>query len=134
VVNQPGLWGPVKIFRACREALGEKTYEVGDRKVLNPRHLDELRIAQVIAADGVNPYLTMKKEHIVCKSSRPHDFWLGPNPTLFEAHIKAKYPEYFGQFRVLAQPGDWTKPMLFVMCQRQGRPLIQLSSGALCAE
>jgi hypothetical protein len=116
VATQPGLWGPVEIFRACREALGEKSYEVGHGKITNPRGLNEVRIASVIGADGINPYLTQKTWHYVCHLDGVERFWTGPKPTLFQAHIRAKFPEYFGQVKVRAQAGDWTQPMLFVMC------------------
>ena len=120
VATTPGLWGSVEILKKCREALGKRWHEVGDTKRCpHQRHLDEVLIASVIGADGINPYLTRKTEHFVCHLEGADRFWLGLNPTLFTTYIRTKFPEYFGQIRVIAQAGDWTLPMLYVMCQSQ---------------
>jgi hypothetical protein len=115
-----GLWHPSNIFRACREAAKQKHYEVQIlNKLENPRNLNEFLIAQIIGADGVKPYLLRHTEHFVCHYEQIADFWQGPANTLLKQHIRAKYPEGFGQIKVKAAPGDWTWPMLGVMCQRR---------------
>jgi hypothetical protein len=55
-----GLWSPVKIFRACREAAGQPHYEIdyAKAKIKNPGNLNEVLIAEIIGADGVRPYLS----------------------------------------------------------------------------
>lgn len=65
-----GLWPPVNIFRACREAAGQPHYGVNQAtaKIKNPGNLDEVRIAEIVGADGVRPYL-----------SRPGQYEIGIN-------------------------------------------------------
>jgi hypothetical protein len=117
VATQPGLWSPVEIFSKCREALGKSSYVVAHGKIKNDRNLDEVLIASVIGADGINPYLTRKTEHCVCDLEGVEAFWNGPIKELYQEHIRTKYPEFFGKLKVIASPGDWTTPMTFVMCQ-----------------
>jgi hypothetical protein len=54
----PGQWEPAAILRACSAASGRKTPTV-DRSArpTNPGGLDELKIATIVAADGLRPYL-----------------------------------------------------------------------------
>jgi len=60
MAHDKGLWHPVNIFRACREAARQPHYEIdyAKAKIKNPGNLDEVRIASVIGADGVRPYLS----------------------------------------------------------------------------
>jgi hypothetical protein len=134
------LWHPVNIFRACREAAGKPYYEVDVKaaKITNPRNLNEVLIAQILAADGVKPYLSQRMEHDVCHYEQIPEFWQGPANTLFKKHVRAKFPESFGQMKVKAVRGDWTKSMTCVMCQRRDassseyrRALYALSEGGL---
>jgi hypothetical protein len=60
MATDKGLWHPVNIFRACREAAGQPHYEIdyGKAKIKNPGNLNEVLIAQIIGSDGVRPYLS----------------------------------------------------------------------------
>lgn len=57
----PGKWDPVAILRACSEACGRKHYAV-DRGAARPtqmlNRLDECKIAEIVGADGLRPYLS----------------------------------------------------------------------------
>jgi hypothetical protein len=122
MATDKGLWSPIEIFRACTEAAGKKIYIVGpDAKISNPfrddLRLNECMIASVVGAAGVNPYLTRAAQYQVCHREGIAEFWQGPKENLFQAHIRDRFPEYFGQIRVKAAAGDWTLPMLMVMCQ-----------------
>jgi hypothetical protein len=91
VATDKGLWSPINIFRACREAAGRPHYEIDFAKVKikNPDRLDEVRIAQVIGADGVRPYL-----------KRPARYYVGEDTILRLEN---------------AVQGDWTYPMACIM-------------------
>jgi hypothetical protein len=91
MAHDKGLWHPVNIFRACREAARQPHYEIdyAKAKIKNPGNLDEILIASVIGADGVRPYLS------------------GPS-NLSEDGVT------FGDV------GDWTRPMKHVMTGRPG--------------
>ncbi|MBB4377247.1 hypothetical protein [Bradyrhizobium sp. SBR1B] len=56
----PGRWDPVAVLAACIKAHGGRVYEVDYEKVVptNPGGLDEIRIARVVGADGLRPYLS----------------------------------------------------------------------------
>lgn len=56
----PGKWDPIAILSACTRAHGGKVFEVdyATAKPTNPGGLDELRIAAVLGADGLRPYLS----------------------------------------------------------------------------
>jgi hypothetical protein len=60
MAHDKGLWHPVNIFRACRQAAGQPHYEIdyGRARIKNPGGLNEVLIAQVVGADGVRPYLS----------------------------------------------------------------------------
>jgi hypothetical protein len=91
MATDKGLWSPINIFRACREAAGRPHYEIDFAKVKikNPGRLDEVRIAQVIGADGVRPYL-----------KRPARYYVGEDTILRLEN---------------AVQGDWTYPMACIM-------------------
>lgn len=56
----PGRWDPVAILSACTRAHGNETFTVdyATAKPANPGGIDELRIAAVVGADGIRPYLS----------------------------------------------------------------------------
>ena len=61
----PGRWDPVSILAACTTAHGNRAYEVdyATAKPTNPDGLDELRIAAIVGADGIRPYLSKKSRY-----------------------------------------------------------------------
>jgi len=61
----PGRWDPVAALSACTKAHGNRAYEVdyATAKLTNPGGLDEIRIARVVGADGVRPYLSKKRRY-----------------------------------------------------------------------
>lgn len=65
VAIQPGKWDPVSILSACTRAQGRRAYEVeeGTAKPTNPNGIDEIRIARIVGADGVRPYLTRPSKY-----------------------------------------------------------------------
>jgi hypothetical protein len=120
--TQKGLWLPVEIFTACTKAAGKKVYVVDlNREFSNPlrndRPLNEGLIASIVGAAGVNPYLTRAAKYPVCHLEGVPEFWQGPIKNLFQAHIRDQFREFFGHTVVKAAAGDWTLPMLMVMCQ-----------------
>jgi hypothetical protein len=53
-----GRWSLIGVLAACCEAVGQPTYRIrAGARIRNPGGLDELKIARIIAADGVRPYL-----------------------------------------------------------------------------
>lgn len=60
VAIAPGRWDPVAILAACTRAQGRQAYEVDveTARITNPRGLDELKIARIVGADGMQPYLS----------------------------------------------------------------------------
>jgi hypothetical protein len=67
---QPGRWHPVAILSACTRANGGKAYDVDPEKVIlisKPgrygQNLDELKVAQVVGADGLRPFLSRPGNH-----------------------------------------------------------------------
>ncbi|MBP1294287.1 hypothetical protein [Bradyrhizobium elkanii] len=61
----PGKWDPVSILSACTRAHGGKVFEVdyATATPTNPGGVDELRIATIIGADGIKPYLSKKSRY-----------------------------------------------------------------------
>ena len=72
----PGKWDPVAILKACSAACGRESFGVDERtaKPSNPDGLDEIRIALVVGADGLRPYLSRIGKHQVL----PDGGFLGP--------------------------------------------------------
>jgi hypothetical protein len=59
VAFAPGRWDPVSILAACTRAQEREAFEV-DESTAEPENLNglyEIRIARVVAADGLRPYL-----------------------------------------------------------------------------
>ena len=71
---QPGKWHPVPILKACSEANGRESFAVdmATAKPSNLGGLDEIRIARIVAADGIRPNL-VRKSWYWKKNERPHD-------------------------------------------------------------
>jgi hypothetical protein len=65
IAHDKGLWHPANIFRACRQAARQPHYEIdyAKAKIKNPGGLDEVRIAQIVGADGVRPYLSRQSRY-----------------------------------------------------------------------
>jgi hypothetical protein len=61
----PGKWDPVSILKACSEACGRPSFDVNvmTAKPINPRGLDEIKIARIVGADGIRPYLTRRRKY-----------------------------------------------------------------------
>ncbi|MBN9004901.1 MAG: hypothetical protein J0H40_05745 [Rhizobiales bacterium] len=55
VAIQPGKWDPVTILTACTKAQGRRAFEV-DETTAKP--IDEIKIARIVGADGLSPYLS----------------------------------------------------------------------------
>jgi hypothetical protein len=62
----PGRWDPVAVLSACTRAHGNLPFDVDYDKVApqNPGGLDEIRIARVVGAEGIRPYLSRKSRHL----------------------------------------------------------------------
>jgi hypothetical protein len=61
----PGRWDPVSILKARATAHGRQTFEVDEdtAKPTNPEGLDEIKIARIVGADGLRPYLSRTGRH-----------------------------------------------------------------------
>jgi hypothetical protein len=61
----PGRWDPVAILSACTKAHGNRVYAIDHDKAkpANLNRLDEIKIAAVVGADGVRPYLSKKSRY-----------------------------------------------------------------------
>lgn len=96
--RQQHLWHPIEIFRACRIAAGKVSYDVPSyAKITNPGGLNEKLVAEIVGADGVNPYWT-RSEHA--------GQWTIPMRSVFEpVPNKAKIYEYRHALRSLADAG-----------------------------
>lgn len=57
-----GRWDPIAVLAACTRAHEGRVYEVdyATAKPSNPEGLDEIKIARLVGADGVRPYLSKK--------------------------------------------------------------------------
>jgi hypothetical protein len=112
-----GLWHPVKIFRACREAAGQPHYEIdyARAKIRNLNNLDEIRIAEIIGADGVRAYLSRPGQYEV-EHKDNGQFAQYHNP-LHGADIIALREVFvtMGNTTPKAVAGDWTWPMFCIM-------------------
>jgi hypothetical protein len=111
-----GLWSPVNVFRACREAVGQPHYEIDYKvaKIRNLNNLDEIRIAEIIGSDGVRPYLSRPGQYEV-EHKENGQFAQYHNP-LHAADIA--FREIFvamGNTKPKAAAGDYTWPMFCVM-------------------
>jgi hypothetical protein len=104
MAHDKGLWHPVNVFRACREAAGQPHYEIDytKAKIKNPGNLNEVLIASIVGADGVRPYLSRPGQYKI-KHVENGDFqWMNPDSGNFLELPKAV-------------TGSWTWPMFCVM-------------------
>ena len=69
----PGRWDPVSILTACTVAHNNRLAKVDPHKArfTNPGGLDEFRIARIVGADGVVPYLSRGMAYAGMKSGDP---------------------------------------------------------------
>ena len=65
VAIAPGRWDPAAILSACTRPHGNKVYEVDTEtaKTKNWGGLDEIKIARIVGANGVRPYLSRSGKH-----------------------------------------------------------------------
>jgi hypothetical protein len=119
MVTAPGLWAPVDVLAACRKASRCRFFEVDLRKakVRNPGGLDEVRIARIIGADGIRPYLSRQSQYRVdacgTKVQRPVD----GDIRALQGRGWTPRPE-LSLFK--ARAGDWTWVMFRVMSIKDG--------------
>jgi hypothetical protein len=103
-------WPLINVLAACREAVGQPHYRIPvGARIRNPGGLDELKVARIIAADGIRPYLARPSQHMVTEQRdgvmRPID------PRLRAIAIAIAAPP--GMNRAVA--GEWTWLMLKLM-------------------
>ena len=60
-----GRWDPVAILKACSKAHGNQTYDVDETtaKPTNPGGVDEIKMARIVGANGLRPYLSKTGKH-----------------------------------------------------------------------
>jgi hypothetical protein len=118
IAHDRGLWHPVNIFRACRQAARQPHYEIdyAKAKIKNPDNLDEVRIAQVVGADGVRPYLSRPSKY------SSDDF--GVVEPARNGVVRAVWTPGAGPVQNIEIPnadaGNWTWPMLCIMAADRG--------------
>lgn len=76
----PGRWDAVAVLSACTRAHGNRAYEVdyATAKPTNPNGLDELRIAAIVAADGLRPFLSKRPSAATWAFRKVTDAWSSP--------------------------------------------------------
>jgi hypothetical protein len=115
IATDRGLWSPVNIFRACREAAGQPHYEVNQAtaNIKNPGNLNEVLIAEIIGADGVRPYLSRPSRYHINETV---DHIRRPQDGAVKAMLGNGYEldDEFGLSK--AGCGDWTWPLLCIFC------------------
>jgi hypothetical protein len=116
MATDKGLWHPVAIFRACREAAGQPSYEIdyAKAKIKNPGGLNEVLIAEVIGADGVRPYLSRHGQYEV-EHKDNGQFAQYHNPLHADDHLIREVFVAMGNTTPKAATGDYTWPMFCVM-------------------
>jgi hypothetical protein len=75
----PGKWDPVSILNACSAACGRQSFDVdvATAKPTNSDGIDEVRIARIVGADGLRPYLSRQgqcrnKDYVVANPLKSH--------------------------------------------------------------
>jgi hypothetical protein len=106
--TKPGRWHPVDILAACTKANVGRVYDVPANAVVsNPPvgdgdRLDEVKIARVVGADGLRPYL----------SKRGKQDWPGAAPGMptwtFRCLLFIKKYSDYGTRRALREPESGT--------------------------
>jgi hypothetical protein len=71
----------VAILKACSKVHGNQTYDVDEStaKPTNPNGLDEIRIARIVAADGMRPYLTRPSKYFSAHAPDEGGYHYTPN-------------------------------------------------------
>jgi hypothetical protein len=108
----PGKWDPVSILKACSAACGRESFDADEStaKPTNPKGLDDIRIARVVAADGLRPYLSKRRKHRrrdddgYVKIMRPRQTWM-----------RGQFDRDQGDNIPFAAPGDPTWAFLQMM-------------------
>jgi hypothetical protein len=115
MATDKGLWHPVAIFRACREAAGQPHYEIdyAKAKIRNLNNLNEVLIAQIIGADGVRAYLSRPGQYEV--EHKENGFAQYHNPLHADDHLIREAFVAMGNTTPKAVAGDWTWPMFCIM-------------------
>jgi hypothetical protein len=110
MATDKGLWHPINIFRACRDAAGQPHYEIdyAKAKIKNPGNLNEVLIAQIVGADGVRPYLSRRGQYEVGTNER-EGFLRWNNPRWRNG------PDLFIYDFPKAEVGSWTWPMFCIV-------------------
>jgi hypothetical protein len=116
MATDKGLWHPVAIFRACREAAGQPHYEVdcAKAKIRNLNNLNEVLIAQIIGADGVRAYLSRPGQYEV-EHKNNGQFAQYHNPLHAADIVLRDVFVAMGNTTPKAVAGDWTWPMFCIM-------------------
>jgi hypothetical protein len=111
MVTDKGLWHPINIFRACREAAGQPHYEIdyAKAKIKNPGNLNEVLIAQIVGADGVRPYLSRPGQYACDREGQP----TYGSPSNGSRQLTAQFPDRYAYKK--PEAGDWTWPMACVV-------------------
>jgi hypothetical protein len=114
IAHDKGLWHPVNIFRACREAARQPHYEIdyAKAKIKNPVNLDEVRIASIVGADGVRPYLSRPSQYFMHKNGQQYHT---PPAGQMRLLIAAGYTVVEEPGMGRADVGNWTWPMFAIM-------------------
>jgi hypothetical protein len=116
VAQDRGLWHPVNIFRACREAAGRPHYEIdyAKAKIRNLNNLNEVLIAEIIGADGVRAYLSRPGQYEVeHKDNGQFAQYHNPLPAA-DIDLREMFVA-MGNTTPKAVAGDWTWPMFCIM-------------------
>jgi hypothetical protein len=117
------LWSPVKIFRGCREVVGQPSYEIdyAKAKIKNPGNLDEVRIAEIIGADGVRPYLSRPGQYNFKAGENGQGQYHNPADAVALHMVVNSYGVTFDHAVPKAETGAWTWPLFAIMCGASGQ-------------
>jgi hypothetical protein len=123
MAHDKGLWHPVSIFRACREAAGQPHYEVNQStaKIKNPGGLNEVLIAQIVGADGVRPYLSKQGKYHFKAGENGHGQYHNPADAVALHMFINGYDVAFDYEVPKAETGAWTWPLFAIMCGASGQ-------------
>lgn len=111
----PGRWDPVSILSACTRARGSHAFLVnsGTARPMNQGGLDELKIARVVAADGLKPYLTKPGQH--CLQQADHGGYVVGRPRPLRMPEGFEGGMWLDDGRVASAPGNPTRAFLQVL-------------------
>jgi hypothetical protein len=112
MATDKGLWHPVAIFRACREAAGQPHHEIdyAKAKIKNPGNLDEVLIAEIIGADGVRAYLSRPGQY------RFDELGIHRPPNVVDLRdLRNAFGHLMFDDLPRGEVGSWTWPMLNIV-------------------